>query len=737
MAYQPVWHAGFIWDDNAYVTANPLLTVQNGLWRIWFSFDSPSQYFPLVYTAFRLERALWGLNPAGYHWVNILLHVANALLLWRLLARMGVTGAWLAAAIFALHPVQVETVAWITELKNVLMLFFFLLTLMAWVEFLDEKTKRGWNFYALALIFYALALCAKTTACTLPAALLLILWLKEKPITRWRLVEIAPFVAFGIGMGLLTMWWERYHQGTQGKLFALGLMERILVASRAVCFYAGKLLWPANLTFSYPRWRISAINPSAYGWLLATAGLGAAICCVRRHVGRSVEVAVLFFVTTLAPVLGFIMLYTFRYSFVADHYQYVASIGLITLFSAGLAHLAGYLKQRRPWLEVMVCLGLLLALGTLTWRQARIYYNAETLWQTTIRRNPGCWMACNNLGLDYFQQGRMDEAIAQFQKALAIQTNDSHAHHNLGLVYFQQDRMDEAIAEIQTALAIEPDYASAHNNLGLIYSRLGRLDEAIAQYQKALTIARNVAEYHYNLGNALLRRDRPDEAIAQYQQALAVDPDDAKIHCNLGNALQRRGRLDEAIAQYQRALTITPNVADVRCNLGNALLQRGRLSEAIAQYQRALVISPTFAKAHCNLGNALLQQGRLNEAITEYQTALAIHPDYLEVQNSLAWVLATCPQALLRNGHQAVELAQRANQLTGGGSPVILCTLAAAYAETGRFPEAEATAQRALQLARAQSNTALANALESQIKLYQAGTPFHLTEGPSSARLTP
>jgi tetratricopeptide (TPR) repeat protein len=422
---------------------------------------------------------------------------------------------------------------------------------------------------------------------------------------------------------------------------------------------------------------------------------------------------------------------------VADHYQYVASIGLITLFSAGLAHLAGYLKQRRPWLEGMVCIGLLLALGTLTWRQARIYYNAETLWQTTIRRNPGCWMACNNLGLDYFQQGRMDEAIAQFQKALAIQTNDSHAHHNLGLVYFQQDRMDEAIAEIQTALAIEPDYASAHNNLGLIYSRLGRLDEAIAQYQKALTIARNVAEYHYNLGNALLRRDRPDEAIAQYQQALAVDPDDAKIHCNLGNALQRRGRLDEAIAQYQRALTITPNVADVRCNLGNALLQRGRLSEAIAQYQRALVISPTFAKAHCNLGNALLQQGRLNEAITEYQTALAIHPDYLEVQNSLAWVLATCPQALLRNGHQAVELAQRANQLTGGGSPVILCTLAAAYAETGRFPEAEATAQRALQLARAQSNTALANALESQIKLYQAGTPFHLTEGPSSARLTP
>jgi hypothetical protein len=205
MAYQPVWHAGFIWDDDAYVTANPLLTVPDGLWRIWFSFDSPSQYFPLAYTAFRMEHALWGLNPVGYHWVNLLLHVANALLVWRLLARLGVPGAWLAAAIFALHPVHVESVAWIAEFKNVLMLFFFLLTLLVWVEFLDEKTKRGWKIYALALIFYALALCAKTTACTLPAALLLILWLQEKPINRWRLVEVAPFVAFGIGMGLLTV----------------------------------------------------------------------------------------------------------------------------------------------------------------------------------------------------------------------------------------------------------------------------------------------------------------------------------------------------------------------------------------------------------------------------------------------------------------------------------------------------------------------------------------------------
>ena len=464
-AYQPVWHAGFIWDDDAYVTGNRLLTAPDGLRRIWFSFDSPSQYFPLTYTVFRLEHLLWGLNPEGYHWVNLLLHAANALLVWRLLSRLAVPGAWLAAAIFALHPVQVESVAWITELKNVLMLFFFLLTLLAWVEFIDGKTRARWRFYALALIVYALALCAKTTACTLPAALLLILWLKKEPITRWRLAQIAPFVVFGIGMGMLTVWWERYHQGTQGNLFKMGLLDRMLVASRGGWFYAGKLLWPVDLTFSYPRWTISATNPSAYGWMLATAGLGAAIYYLRRYVGRSVEVGVLFFVTTLGPVLGFIMLYTFFYSFVADHYQYVASIGLIGLFSAGLAHLAGHLKRRRPWMEAMVCVGLLLTLGTLTWRQARIYSNSETLWQATIRLNPDSWMAHNNLGNSLRDKGQVDEAIRQYQEAIRLKPDFAEARYNLGNALLGKGQVDEAIRQYQEAIRLKPDYAEFHNSL--------------------------------------------------------------------------------------------------------------------------------------------------------------------------------------------------------------------------------------------------------------------------------
>src|SRR5881398_1973703 len=347
-AYRPAWNGGFLWDDDDYIIKNDLLTASDGLRRIWFSLDSPSQYFPLVYTTFRLERAIWGLHPSGYHWINLLLHIGNALLVWAVLARLRLPGSWLAAAIFALHPVQVESVAWITERKNVLMAFFFLLTLLGWIAFVDERTRRRWIFYCLALIFYVLALSAKATACTLPAALFLILWLQNKPITMRRLIQIVPFVILGIGMGLLAVWWERYHQGTNRAVFTfLGPIERILVASRAVWFYLSKIFWPSNLTFIYPRWNISPADLLDYVWLLAGIAACVVIYFLRRYFGRSVEVAAAFFVLTLSPVLGFIMLFTFRYAFVADHYQYLACIGPIALASAGIVSLSDKFARYR------------------------------------------------------------------------------------------------------------------------------------------------------------------------------------------------------------------------------------------------------------------------------------------------------------------------------------------------------------------------------------------------------
>src|SRR5947208_3914277 len=343
-AYRPAWNGGFVWDDDVYITNNELLTAPDGLRRIWFSLDSPSQYFPLVYTTFRIEHAVWGLDPTGYHWVNLLLHIANALLVWLVLARLKVPGAWLAGAIFAFHPVQVDSVAWITEGKNVRKGFVFFVTLLAWTQFIDARERRSWRFYRLALVFYVLALSAKSTACTLPAALFLILWLQKKRIDWPRVLQIAPFVVLGLTMGLIAVWWERYHVGTRGAMFAMGPLERLIVATHAAWFYLGKLFWPAKLTFMYPQWTITPSNPLAYIWLVAGIALCVAIYFARRYVGRSVEVAAAFFVATLSPVLGFIMLYTFRYTFVADHYQYLACIGPIALVSAGLVKLSQWLQ---------------------------------------------------------------------------------------------------------------------------------------------------------------------------------------------------------------------------------------------------------------------------------------------------------------------------------------------------------------------------------------------------------
>src|SRR6266542_297773 len=456
-AYRPAWNGGFLWDDDDYITNNDLLTASDGLRRIWFSLDSPSQYFPLVYTTFRLERAIWGLHPSGYHWINLLLHVANALLVWRLLARLNVPGAWLAGAIFALHPVQVESVAWITERKNVLMGFFFLLTLLAWIVFIDERTKRPWRFYGLALILYVLALSAKSTACTLPAALLLILWLQKRPINTRRLIQILPFVILGMGMGLLTVWWERYHQGTSRAVFAfLTPIERILIASRAVWFYLSKLIWPSNLTFIYPRWNISPEHPLDYTWLLAGIVLCAAIYFVRRYVGRSAEVAAAFFVATLSPVLGFIMLFTFRYTFVADHYQYLACIGPIALVSAGVVSLAHIFRQHRGSI-LSAAVFVVATLGVLTWRQSAMYGNIETLWRTTLARNPECWMAHNNLGIVLFQKGETDEAIVHYRTTLQMQSDFWDAEYNLGIALLSKGQVDEAIAHCSNAVRIAPN----------------------------------------------------------------------------------------------------------------------------------------------------------------------------------------------------------------------------------------------------------------------------------------
>jgi protein O-mannosyl-transferase len=640
IAYQPAWHGGFVWDDDYYVTNNPLLVAPDGLRRIWFSLDAPSQYFPLTYTTFRIERSFWGLNPAGYHLVNILLHAGNALLLWRLLQQLKIPGAFFVSAIFALHPVQVESVAWITERKNVLMGFFFLLTLVVWHRSLNHSPPRARSLYVLSLILYALALSAKSTACTLPIAMMSILWLENRQIGLRALKSLIPFFLLALAMGLLAIWWERYHQGTRGALFVLGPIERLLVATHAVWFYLGKLIWPARLTFIYPQWHINAFDPAAYCWVLATAVLFVTVYLARRVAGRGLEVALAIFIGTLGPVLGFIMLYTFRYTYVADHYQYLACIAPIALAVTGVVRLVRSDRQR----DVAVAAGLILLvlLGFLTWRQSATYKDIETLWRTTILRNPGCWMAYNNLGIALTEVGNVDEAIVQYEQSLRLRPGYAQAHYNLGNAFLAKGDVERALHEDKTALELQP----------------------------------NDPDAHVAFANALLVKGDVDLAISHYQYAYELNPDSADAHYNLGHALQQQRDLGGAMREFQIAIRLKPDLMEAHLNLAAILWSEKREAEAFPEFERALALAPQSEKAQLNLGWSLATAAEPSRRDGKRAIALAERGARVFGENEPeALRILAAAYAQDRQFDRATTFAQRALEQVRSSAPELAAEL--------------------------------------------------------------
>jgi tetratricopeptide (TPR) repeat protein len=590
--------------------------------------------------------------------------------------------------------VEVETVAWITEHKNTLSGACYLGAALA---YLNYDRDRKWTFYAGALGLFVLGLMAKSVIVTLPAALLVVFWWKRGRLA-WKkdVLPLLPFFAVGIASGLFTAWMERKFVGAEGSEFDFSLVERCLIAGHAFWFYLGKLFWPATLVFIYPRWNVNQAVWWQYLFPAAALLLLAGFWLLRRR-ARGPLAGLLFFAGTLFPALGFFNVYPFRYSFVADHFQYLASIGPIILAAAGMTMASGFLVGRKPFLKPVLCGVLLAVLGMLTWRQCGMYADNETLWRTTLARNPNSFMVHDNLGAALLKKGQVVAAIEQFQTALELEPENASARNNLGAAFLEQGRVDEAIEEYQKAIAVEPE------NL----------------------IAQHMAQRM--LGNLLLRKGQVDQAISHYLKALEINPANAEVHNNLGLALFQKGRMDEAIAQCQKALEINPHFAEAHFTFGNALFQKGQLDQAIAHYQQALAISPNFTGVHYNLGNALLQKGQVDEAVVQYQKVLEVHPDSAEVYDKLrqlAWMLATSPDASVRNGVKAVELAQQANQL-GGKNPVFLHTLAAACAEAGRFGDAIQNVQKAIELARAAGQPDLVEQLNGELKLYEAGLPFH------------
>jgi len=501
-AYAPAERGGFIWDDSGHLTA-PELRSTEGLGRIWFELGATQQYYPLLHTAFWVEHRWWGDNPLGYHWANLLLHAGAAFLAWQVLRRLAVPGAGLAAALFALHPVQVESVAWISEQKNTLSAIFYLGALLAYLRF-DDSRRRAW--YAFALVLFLAGLCSKTVTATLPAALLVIFWWKRGRLDpRGDVLPLLPFFLLGAGAGLLTAWFERALIGAQGADFALTFAQRATLGGRALWFYAGRLLWPAHLSFVYPRWDLPP--GGSWGWPLTAVAVVVALWRGRKR-ARGPLAAVLLFAGTLFPVLGFFNVYPFVYSFVADHFQYLASLALLALAAAGLAGLRASFSPVGRFLSGVLMALLPAGLALLTWQQCRAYSNVAVLYRATLIQNPSAWLAHDNLGLLYAAVGRAPEARMHFAATVALEPDYFGAYNNLGILLFQSGQTSAAAAQFQAALRLRPADPETHNNLGNVLYFAGDFMGATRQYAEALRLRPDYPEARANLQLALRQLDR-------------------------------------------------------------------------------------------------------------------------------------------------------------------------------------------------------------------------------------
>ena len=539
LTYTPVWWAGYIWDDALYITANPNIVGLLGLKEIWTT--SAADISPLTFTTFWAEHALWGLAPLPYHLVNVFLHGTCAILLWRVLRSLQVPGAWLGAALWALHPVEVESVAWITETKNTESGLFFLLSILFFVRWLkarglDEQTGGGWN-YALTLVFAALAMASKSSTVILPLVLCLCAWWLEGR-WHWRnLASTIPAFLLSIVASTLSIWTQKLHLAIATDSQWVRIWpERLAIAGDAVWFYLGKLLWPYPLITIYPRWQIDSGQWVSYLPLLAIIVVWFILWHKHEAWARSWFFVFSYFLTAVLPILGLVDNPIFRYSFVFDHFQYLAGMGPLALVGAGMVKYAKLLIPKKPDLQIVLGTGILLILGLLSWQRTRVFENEETLWTDELAKNPNCWSAYNDLGTVFLRKGQVDQAMILHQKALEINPTYAEAHLNLGLDLAHQGQIDQAMAQFQKALEINPNYAEAHDCLGNGYLIQKQTAEAIVHYQKALEINPNYARAHYNLGNALMQKGRVDEAITQLQEAVRLNPNNSDWQTNLAKA---------------------------------------------------------------------------------------------------------------------------------------------------------------------------------------------------------
>jgi Flp pilus assembly protein TadD len=629
-AYAPAWNGGILWDDVAHLTRSDLSSL-DGLRRIWFDVGATQQYYPIAHSAFWILNGLWGHETLGYHLVNIVLHATSALLLARILIALGVPGAVLAAFVFALHPVHVESVAWITELKNTLSGLFYLSAFLMFVRFDRTRARRP---YAAALALFVLALLSKSVTATLPAALIVVFWWQRGRL-RWRddVVPLMPFFALGIASGLWTAWLERAQIGAEGAAFDFTLLDRVLIAGRALWFYLAKLVWPVDLVFVYPRWVIQADLWWQY-LFPAGAAVVAAVLFAVRHRSRAPLAAFLLFAGTLFPALGFLNVYPFIYSFVADHFQYLASLAVIALFAGALAT---HLRYWKPIGSAVVAV-----LALLTWSQSHSYADAQTLYRHTLSRNPKAWLAHVNLGYEILGSGTavdraaLEEAATHFRAALTLKPDLRQAHNNLGTVLLRLGRLEESFDAYAAALALKEDDAEVRHNLAVLLVEMRRYDEAVLHAREAIRLQADHAAAHANLGGALTGLGRFEEAAAAYAEAVRLNPGDADTRNNHGSVLGRLGRAEAAAAEFSAVLRLNPSSVEAHRNLAIALLRLDRGAEALTHLRECVRLSPESPQLRFELGVTLAGLGRTEEAATALRDALRLDPQFEAARQELA-----------------------------------------------------------------------------------------------------
>jgi protein O-mannosyl-transferase len=646
IVYSPSLNGAILWDDDAHITRPELLSV-GGLYRIWFELNATQQYYPLLHSAFWLEHKLWGDAVLGYHLVNVVWHSLAVVLVYLILSKLKIPGALLAASIFAVHPVMVESVAWISEQKNTLSAVFYLSAMLAYLHFdeswnplpLGEGRVRAsstnaplpqpspkWrgSFYVLALGLFILGLLTKTVTATLPAALLVILWWQRGTLSWKRdVLPLVPFFVLGAVAGVLTAWVERKLIGAEGADFQMSIVERSLLAGRVIWFYLAKLIWPANLVFIYPRWQI---DPAIWWqWIFSLAALAVTVALwAFRHTTRAPLAGWLLFCGTLFPVLGFLNVYPFIYSFVADHFQYLASLGMIVLASAAIAIGLGGLRETPRWVGRGICMLFVGGLAVLSWRQTSMYADGVKLYETTLARNPNCWMAHNNLGLTLAANGDPNTAIEHYQLAIGLFPKNAAAFNNLGNALTDAGRQTEAINAFREALTLKPDSPEFLNNFAVALMSANRFPEAIKTLEDAVRLRPDYADAHTNLGLAFDQSGKIPQAIEQYRQAVQVNQNSATAHYNLGNILGRSGDLKEALAQLQQAIQLQPDFAGAHHSLGDVLRKDGRLQEAIEQYQAARQLTPNHVPVYLSLVQALNLASRPEEAVAMAQVGIQV-----------------------------------------------------------------------------------------------------------------